>query len=203
MSENVNFRGNKIAIMTIFTKPFRVKSNTQMKGSDKKKLKASIKKSFPDLTDDHLNDLLPMKEEIVVSKIFTFTEDSVLLYIHNKNTVFFEMEKEKQFFPSVYTLWKVPDMFPTFTTMAGKTLSFIYVKISNFIFPEAVMPRIANGADLMLPGVIINDEKGIKAYCDGKLAKGDQVAINLQSNKAPVAVGTAWLSSEDMYMAAR
>ena len=203
MSENVNFRGNKIAIMTIFTKPFRVKSNTQMKGSDKKKLKASIKKSFPDLTDEHLNDLLPMKEEIVVSKIFTFTEDSVLLYIHNKNTVFFEMEKEKQFFPSVYTLWKVPDMFPTFTTMAGKTLSFIYVRISNFIFPEAVMPRIANGADLMLPGVIINDEKGIKAYCDGKLAKGDQVAINLQSNKAPVAVGTAWLSSEDMYMAAR
>ena len=34
------------------------------------------------------------------------------------------------------------------------------------------MPRIANGADLMLPGVIINDEKGIKAYCDGKLNKG-------------------------------
>ena len=65
------------------------------------------------------------------------------------------------------------------------------------------MPRIANGADLMLPGVIINDEKGIKAYCDGKLAKGDTVAVNLASNKAPVAVGTAWLSSEDMYMAAR
>ena len=66
-----------------------------------------------------------------------------------------------------------------------------------------MMPRIANGADLMLPGVIINDEKGIKAYCDGALVKGDQVAVNLQSNKAPIAVGTAWLSSEDMYMAAR
>ena len=66
-----------------------------------------------------------------------------------------------------------------------------------------VMPRIANGADLMLPGVIINEEKGIKAYCDGKLSKGDLVAINLHNNKAPVAVGTAWLSSEDMYMAAK
>ena len=62
------------------------------------------------------------------------------------------------------------------------------------------MPRTANGADLMLPGVIINDVKGIKAYCESKLAKGDQVAVNLQSNKAPVAVGTAWLSSEDRYM---
>ena len=65
------------------------------------------------------------------------------------------------------------------------------------------MPRIANGADLMLPGVIINEENGIKAYCDGKLSKNDLVAINLHNNKAPVAVGTAWLSSEDMYMAAK
>ena len=34
-----------------------------------------------------------------------------------------------------------------------------------------------------------------------KSTKGDTVAVNLQSNRAPVAVGTAWLSSEDMYMA--
>ena len=189
--------------MTIFTKPFRVKSNTQMKGSDKKKLKASLKKSFPSLTDDQLSELLPMKEEIVVSKIFTFTEESILLYIHNKNTVFFEMEKEKQIFPTVYTLWKIPDLYPTFTTMPGIQEILFFLKTfknHNFV---AVMPRIANGADLMLPGVIINDEKGIKAYCDGRLAKGDTVAVNLASNKAPVAVGTAWLSSEDMYMAAR
>ena len=112
-------------IMTIFTKPFRVKSNTQMKGSDKKKLKASLKKSFPSLTDDQLSELLPMKEEIVVSKIFTFTEESILLYIHNKNTVFFEMEKEKQIFPTVYTLWKIPDLYPTFTTMPGRRIKMI------------------------------------------------------------------------------
>ena len=90
-----------------------------MKGSDKKKLKASIKKAFPCLSEDQMNELLPMKDEIVVSKIFTFTEESVLLYIHNKNTIFFELEKEKQVFPTVYTLWKIPDMFPTLTTVAG------------------------------------------------------------------------------------
>lgn len=171
--------------MTIFIKPFRVKSNTQMKGSDKKKLKASLKKSFPNLSDTDLNVLLPTKEEIVVSKIFTFNEESVLLYIHNKNTVFFEMEKDKIFFPTVYTLWKHPNLIPFLTTW------------------PPVMSRIANGADLMLPGVIIDEEKGIKAYCDGRLSKGDLVSVNLQSNKAPVAVGTAWLSSEDMYMAAK
>ena len=96
--------------MTIFIKPFRVKSNTQMKGSDKKKLKASLKKFFPNLSDEDLNSLLPTKEEIVVSKIFTFNEESVLLYIHNKNTVFFEMEKDKIFFPTIYTLWKYPEV---------------------------------------------------------------------------------------------
>ena len=125
-----NFRAD----MTIFTKPFRVKTNTQMKGSDKKKLKAALKKSFPALSDEHLSDLLPMKEEIVVSKIFTFTEESVLLYIHNKNTVFFEMEKEKQFFPSVYTLWKIPDLFPTFTTMPGESFVFYVFSLTPYCF---------------------------------------------------------------------
>ena len=85
----------------MFLKPFRVKSNTQMKGSDKKKLKATLKKHFPKLSDEDLNILLPTKDEIVVSKIYTFAEESVLLYIHGKNAVFFELEKEKIFYPSV------------------------------------------------------------------------------------------------------
>ena len=46
-------------------------------------------------------------------------------------------------------------------------------------------------------------EKGKKAYCDGKLKKGDSMSVNLVNNIAPIAVGTAHLSSEDMYMAAR
>ena len=81
--------------MPLFLKPFRVKSNTQMKGSDKKKLKATVKKHFPVLSEEDLNSMLPTKDEIVVSKIYTFSEESVLLYIHAKNTVFFELEKEK------------------------------------------------------------------------------------------------------------
>ena len=120
--------------MPLFLKPFRVKSNTQMKGSDKKKLKTTLKKHFPKLTDDQLNLLLPTKDEVVVSKIFTFSEESVLLYIHAKNTVFFEVEKDRMFYPSVYTLWACPDLLPAFTTWTP------------------VMARIANGADLLLPG---------------------------------------------------
>ena len=66
---------------------------------------------------------------------------------------------------------------------------------------EHEIQRKAQGVpleDLLLPGVIIDEEKGIKAYGEGTLEKGDTVAVNLQSNRAPVAVGTAWLSSEDI-----
>ena len=57
-----------------------------------------------------MNVLLPMKEEIVVNKIFTFSEESCLVYIHKKNAVFIELEKEKLFIPTVYTLWKLPEV---------------------------------------------------------------------------------------------
>ena len=48
----------------MFHKPFRVKSSTQMKGSDKKKLKADLKKKYSILQDDALNSLIPAKEEV-------------------------------------------------------------------------------------------------------------------------------------------
>ena len=67
-------------------------------------------KCFPAISDDDLNVLLPMKEEIVVNKIFTFSEESCLVYIHKKNAVFIELEKEKLFIPTVYTLWKLPEV---------------------------------------------------------------------------------------------
>ena len=35
-----------------------------------------------------------------------------------------------------------------------------------------------------------------QAYCDGRLEKGDTVAINLQNNRAPIAIGRTQLSSE-------
>ena len=172
----------------MFHKPFRVKSSTQMKGSDKKKFKALVRKTFfndPDEDPDLLNDLIPNKEELVVTKIETFGGEAVLLYHQpgKKVTVFFQLEKDKVIFPTLSTLWQYPDILPTFTT-----------------YPP-VLSKMANGADLMLPGVIVNDDLGIKAY--GNIAKNDVLSVNLADNKAAVAVGTAALSSEDMYMSGK
>jgi len=171
--------------MGLFGKPFRVKSNTQLKGSDKKKLKAQILSKFSTLTEDDINSLLPTKEEIILSKIYTYGGDSVILYLYKRDAVFFQLEKHNEFYPTVYTMWRFPKIVPVFTTHVP------------------VLSKLMNGADLMLPGVIIDESKGIRAYCDGKLQKSDVVAINLENNLAPVAVGKAFRSSEDMYMAVR
>ncbi|XP_046405879.1 eukaryotic translation initiation factor 2D isoform X2 [Ischnura elegans] len=53
----------------------------------------------------------------------------------------------------------------------------------------------------MLPGVVLEEPFTIKSF--GNLKKGDLVSINLTDNMAPVAVGTAALSSFDMYMSAK
>ena len=53
----------------MFLKAFRVKSSTQLKGSDKKKLKQSLAKKFPSLSDEDLNALLPNKDEVIMSKV--------------------------------------------------------------------------------------------------------------------------------------
>ena len=134
----------------MFAKPFRTKSNIQMKGSDKKKFRAEVKKSFPGLDDTSLGDLVPVKEEILVTKVATHSGESVLVYFHAKTPLFFELEK--RLFPSVYTLWKHPGLSET-----------------TFHTWPPVVKKIANGADLMLPGVIVDQSLGDKAY--GKIAK--------------------------------
>jgi len=172
--------------MGLFGKPFRVKSNTQLKGSDKKKLKAQILSKFSSLSEDDINSLLPTKEEIILSKIYTFGGESVILYLYKRDAVFFQLEKHNnEFYPTVYTMWKFPKIVPVFTTHVP------------------VLSKLMNGADLMLPGVIIDESKTTRAYCDGKLQKNDVIGINLENNLAPIAVGKAFRSSEDMYMAAR
>uniref|UniRef100_A0A3B1J275 Eukaryotic translation initiation factor 2D n=1 Tax=Astyanax mexicanus TaxID=7994 RepID=A0A3B1J275_ASTMX len=156
----------------MFTKAFRVKSNTVMKGSDRRKLRADISAAFPSLSADDLNELVPNKEELNVVKIYAHKGEAVTLYVIHKNPMFFQMEK--QLYPTVYTLWRYPDMLAAFTTWAP------------------VVQKLMGGADLMLPGVVVSSA-GLP-----DVKKGDCCSVNIVSNRAPVAVGTAAMSSSDM-----
>ncbi|XP_057677444.1 eukaryotic translation initiation factor 2D isoform X1 [Corythoichthys intestinalis] len=156
----------------MFAKQFRVKSNTVMKGSDRRKLKADISAAFPSLSSDELTELVPNKEELNVVKIYTHKGDGVTIYVGHKNPLFFEIEK--QLYPTVYTLWRYPAALPTFRTW------------------PLVLNKLIGGADLMLPGVVVpfNGLPNVK--------KGDRCAVTLVNNRAPVAVGTAVVSSAEM-----
>lgn len=87
-------------------------------------------------------------------------------------------EVNKTLYPTVYMLWTYPDLVPTFTTWSQ------------------VFNHISNGADLMLPGIVFPN--GPSRDCYGNLNVGDRVAINLTTNRAPIAIGRAAMSSVDM-----
>lgn len=156
----------------MFAKPFRVKSNTVIKGSDRRKLKADISAAFPALTADELSELVPNKEELNVVKVYAHKGDAVTLYVLNKNPLFFELEK--RLYPTVYVLWRFPALLPAFTTW------------------PPVLQKLTGGADLMLPGVVV-PLSGLP-----NVNQGDCCAVKVVNNRAPVAVGTAAVSSTEM-----
>uniref|UniRef100_A0A7N6B280 Eukaryotic translation initiation factor 2D n=1 Tax=Anabas testudineus TaxID=64144 RepID=A0A7N6B280_ANATE len=156
----------------MFAKPFRVKSNTVIKGSDRRKLKADISAAFPSLSADELSELVPNKQELNVVKIYAHKGDAVTLYVLHKNPLFFEVER--RLYPTVYALWHYPALLPAFRTW------------------PPVLQKLIGGADLMLPGVVV-PSSGLP-----HVKQGDCCAVTVVNSRAPVAVGTAAASSAEM-----
>ncbi|XP_065576712.1 eukaryotic translation initiation factor 2D-like isoform X2 [Artemia franciscana] len=146
-----------------------------------KKLKSDIEKNFAPIAEDELNSVVNIKDEFTLMKIETAEGQICTIYLVGKNPIVF-IYGDKMY-PTIYFLWQAPNILPSFATF------------------EDVLPRIANGADLMLPGVVVDHTLGVRAY--GKLPKDTPVYVNTTVNSAAIAVGKTWLSSEDMYMAAR
>lgn len=124
----------------MFIKPFKIKSNTQIKSTERKKIRSRIENSFK-INDDDLNKLFPNKSILNQLKLITNSDDQITLYSCDRRPMFFEfnlrdLHSENIILaPTVYSLWIVPNLITAFTTH------------------PAVLPRLANGADLMLPGI--------------------------------------------------
>lgn len=124
----------------MFIKNLKIKSNTQTKTTERKKLRNSIATAFK-ISEDDLNKLLPNKSALTQLKLITHGKQLVNVYSCDKRPMFFELTENDSgnlsspvLLPTVYSLWILPDLVPTFTTL-----------------PQ-VLPRLAAGADLMLPG---------------------------------------------------
>lgn len=161
----------------MFIKPFRVKSNILVTGSERKRLKQRAQSQFAASESSPLAELFGNKCKVCVVKIVTHGECQVTVYTSDKRPIFFELDSK--LIPTVYTLWACPDMVPEFTTH------------------PAVLPKLANGADLMIPGVV---RRGNDMKSWGNYRKDDIVAVNLTSNRAAVGVGLLAHSSDDLYM---
>jgi translation initiation factor 2D len=161
----------------MFIKPFKVKNNIQVKGSEVKKLKTRLSQQYKTLTESDLSNVFPSKASCQTVKIVTHAEAQVTVYTVDKRPMFFELQD--RLYPTVYTLWIVPSICFLFTTH------------------PPVLPKLANGANLMMPG-IVKEGGDLKSF--GRFQKDQVVGVNLTSNRSAIAVGTLAKDSEDMYM---
>lgn len=130
----------------------------------RKKLCDEVAQAFPSLKPEEIQNLLPKKEVVSVLKIITHDGQTGKVYCTAKVPLFFQMYSSPRLHPTIFTLWHHPDLLYTFVT------------------PSPVVSKLANGAHLMLPGVITaNSPPNFHSY--GKLQKGTPVAVVTDDNK--------------------
>ncbi|KAL8060040.1 hypothetical protein ABFX02_03G127400 [Erythranthe guttata] len=156
----------------MFKKALDAKSQQRLSGADRKKLKRSIRLRFPASSDADLDVLLPPKAEITIFKY----PNRILVYgLEGDCPMFFDCDgRGSEIFPTVYALWKVPNLLPAFMLKGGE--------VSRFML---------GGADLMFPGIQIPAE-GFPSF-----SAGEPWAVKVPGNPAPIAVGTTTMSSAE------
>lgn len=156
----------------MFKKAVEVKSQQRLSGADRKKLRRTIRERFPNASDTDIDSLLPPKGEITVSKY----PNRILVYtVEGGYPMFFDIDgRGTEMFPTVYALWKVPELLPTFVLKGGE--------VSRFVI---------GGADLMFPGIQIPPD-GLPSFSAGQLW-----AVKVPGNPAPIAVGSTTMSSSE------
>lgn len=156
----------------MFKKWVEAKSQQRLSGADRKKLKRSIKERFSSASDADIDTLLPPKVEITVAKY----PNRILVYsLEGGAPMFFDVDSRgSEIFPTVFALWKVPDLLPAFLLKGGE--------VSRFVI---------GGADLMFPGISMNSE-GLPNFL-----AGEPWAVKVPGNPAPIAVGTTTMSSTE------
>ncbi|KAJ3290303.1 Eukaryotic translation initiation factor 2D [Blyttiomyces sp. JEL0837] len=170
----------------MFKKPFTTKSQTTVRSSDRRKLRQEILSTFPNATDQDLNQLLPTSisssaggpDNLTVSKITPhgIDQQQSLLYTYNNQPIFIKLGVDAILIPTIYTLWKCPNLLP------------------KLITHPFVIKRLLDGADLMLPGVVVPNG----GFKQGDFKKDQVVAVVMRGNPFPLVVGTAVVDSHDV-----
>ncbi|KAK9497869.1 hypothetical protein O3M35_003779 [Rhynocoris fuscipes] len=159
----------------MFKKPFKVKSNCQLKGTEKRKLYSNLLEAFPNLSRDALQISFPSKFCINQMKVVTHQGETITVYLSDKRPMILVMPND-QILPTLYFLWNHPNIIKYFTT-------------SKF-----VLNKISNGADLMVPGIIVTP--GTEETVFNEVNQGAAIAINIVENYAAHAVGISLMDTD-------
>ncbi|MBA0827353.1 hypothetical protein Goarm_012138, partial [Gossypium armourianum] len=153
-------------------KAVEAKALQRLSGADRKKLKRTIRDRFPRASDADIDALLPPKAEITVSKF----QNRVHVYgVEGGFPLFFNVDgRGSEIYPTVFALWKLPEMLPYFMLKGGE--------VSRFVI---------GGADLMFPGISVAAE-GLPSF-----SAGEPWAVKVPGNPAPIAVGSTTMSSAE------
>ncbi|KAK8786375.1 hypothetical protein V5799_023849 [Amblyomma americanum] len=151
----------------MFIKPFKIKSNVRLRNTDRKRLRAQLEAQYPHLSVSQLDVVCPVGRggELFQLRLLCHGGEAVVAYCLDAEPIFFEQDGGR-LIPTLYTLWRLPSLLPYLCTW------------------EAVIERLAGGADFMAPGL---------AGCSERLSEarpGDAVAIRVAGgSRAAVAVG--------------
>ncbi|KAF9363481.1 hypothetical protein BGX34_004057 [Mortierella sp. NVP85] len=166
----------------MFKKPLAsLKSFSPLRSSDKRRLRDEILATYPVLRDmEPINDTpisaIITPEGLQSAKFTSHVEEPGTLYTDNEGTpLWFKIGAGKNdsiIVPTVYTLWKFPNLVPGLTTW------------------NPVVDKLRNGADLMIPGVITANNTEVPDLEEGAL-----VTIFARGNKYPLGVGTMAISA--------
>ncbi|KAG0700484.1 hypothetical protein DFH29DRAFT_931661 [Suillus ampliporus] len=120
----------------MFKKPLgNLKTSAPLRSSDRRKLKQRVIQAFS-LDPDVGEELVP--DGLMSAKFHTHTDEPGVAYLGpSGDPLWFTLGRDgEDLIPTVYTMWKKPDLLPFLST------------------PSAVIPVLVGGADLMIPGVV-------------------------------------------------
>ncbi|CAB3242161.1 unnamed protein product [Arctia plantaginis] len=162
----------------MFAKPYKLKSNTTLKNSEKKHLAQRIQDEFPSTAEEKVKQLVPVKSSCICMKLVLHSGDTVNVF--SVDNVPMLIETEERLLPTVCALWKVPDLVPV------------------LVIHSPVLSKIHGGAPLYLPGVVTPEGgKGFPMF-----QRNTVIALCTQDNAAAGIVGRALISSADMLLRA-
>ncbi|KAI7857575.1 hypothetical protein BDC45DRAFT_500145 [Circinella umbellata] len=158
--------------------PAAVKSFSPLRSSDRRRFQNEAYEAFPHLkekcTQEGASPLMP--DPLQGAKFKSHINENGFIYVADGKPLWLKLENRTQpVVPTVYTLWQHPDTLPLLYTWGP------------------VIHRLTEGADLMIPGLVLGPEGKLP-----DLKVGDLVAITIKGYPYPLAVGTMTLPTSEI-----